>query len=392
MIWVVVRDGTNGCVGGGATYHHGSAGLKEDKHEDGVTINVFGNGSTSSASSASSSSAAAAAAAAASMNGALELSNFHHSEGGGTASASASASAPSSSASALNNSNSYDSRSATNALASSSSSLHMNAASSSSPSASASSSASCSGSGAGAASASAEPRPVLQLLYNILSNRQTWVFCAFGLFAYTPLSVLADMWATRFVAHAWATDTAAAAFTVSFVYIGVGVGAPALAWFSTQLQSHRKPMALGVGGCLFWVCVVLYGPFVPFSRLPLLWFGVGFCVSCQSLAFSAVVTLNPRQATGTASAVQNMVCVASCFYFVVVVLAAAPCAPGVWSPAADCCLFARCMAQGCMISGMVFQPVAGLLLDYKHRVSNASVLICCGWAVLIRMSSCVLRK
>ena len=172
----------------------------------------------------------------------------------------------------------------------------------------------------------------LQSVWNstwmILKNPQTWLFGAYGSLMYMPLSSFADLWGPAYVAHAYDQERATAAGAVSLIYIGIAAGSPFGAWMVNTFKSHRQPLLWSALLSSIVLTATIYLPhYLPFSWTYPLFFLIGACLSAQFLAFAGVCTINPRELSSTASGVHNMLC---------------------------------------MLSGVIFQPVIGYLLDYSR--------------------------
>lgn len=164
---------------------------------------------------------------------------------------------------------------------------------------------------------------ILQALRLILSQKQTYIVGLYGGLMYIPLSAFADMWGTPYLMEAYSVPKEAASSVISMMYFGIGLGAPLTAWFAERVRSYRRVMLGGAfaGASLMGVCLYIT---VPFSLLYPLYFCFGLALGAQFLAYTSVCQMNPLEISGTVSAVQNM------------------CA---------------------MISGIVFQPLVGHLLE-----------------------------
>jgi MFS family permease len=161
----------------------------------------------------------------------------------------------------------------------------------------------------------------------IFKNRQTWIFGAYGSLMYMPLSAFADLWGPSYVVHAYDQERATAAGAVSLIYIGMAAGSPLSAWVVSIFKSHRKPLMLSALLTSVVLTLTIYFPhYIPFTMTYPLFFLIGMCLSAQFLAFASICSINPRELSSTASGVHNMLC---------------------------------------MLSGVIFQPVVGYLLDYS---------------------------
>lgn len=165
---------------------------------------------------------------------------------------------------------------------------------------------------------------VLRSMAIILKNPQTYLFGFYGGLMYVPLSGFADLWGVPYISTLYDVDRMAAAGSVSLFYVGVGAGSPLACWLGDRLESHKNIMILG-GVCLaFTFAAIIYVPYIPFIFTYVLFFSGGVFASCQFLAFASVCEINSNSASATASGIHNMMC---------------------------------------MVSGIIFQPVIGKLLE-----------------------------
>ncbi len=190
-------------------------------------------------------------------------------------------------------------------------------------------------------SATAEPDletlSVLDSLKIVLHNPQTYLYGLYAGFMYITLAGFADLWGKPFVAKAYGVDDVLAAGSVSMFYLGIGAGGPIGAWVVKQLQSYKKYMLMGsilnliMFSLLIYVHIPAYYPLISVFGITLyvldiLLFITGLFAGSQFFAFACVCELNPKSVSATATGIQNM---------------------------------------AGMMSGILFQPILGLLLDWS---------------------------
>lgn len=171
----------------------------------------------------------------------------------------------------------------------------------------------------------------------ILKNRQTYLFGLYGGLMYIPLSGFADLWGSHYMQATYHVDEVTAAGSVSLFYVGIGIGGPLSAWVLAQIQSYKKLLFSGalVTGIMFSLIIYMPVPaFYPLIDMPgsfqlylidLMFLTAGVFASVQFAAFACVCAINPQSISGTASGVHNM---------------------------------------ACMVSGIIFQPLIGKLLEW----------------------------
>ena len=160
----------------------------------------------------------------------------------------------------------------------------------------------------------------------VLYSRQAWLVGLFGCMMYVPLAALADLWGTPYLSERFGIDRKLAATMISAIYIGVAVGAPITMMISDYLR-RRKVVMLASAVCyLLALSSVLYIHAIPMQLMYVLMFMVGICFTGQCLVFAIITESMPRQISGVSLGFINTIV---------------------------------------MLSGVVFEPLVGWLLDYR---------------------------
>ena len=169
-------------------------------------------------------------------------------------------------------------------------------------------------------------KTILQNVAQVLKSRQTWLIGLYGGFIYVPLSGFADMWGVPFFIQVHKLDVPVAASLISFFYVGMGLGAPLYSFVIQRFRSYRKTLLLTSVGSGILLTIVFYMPGLPVFLMQAILFVAGALISGQFLAFALTCTINPHHLGGTVSGAHNMIC---------------------------------------MSSGIILQPVIGMILDYN---------------------------
>lgn len=157
----------------------------------------------------------------------------------------------------------------------------------------------------------------------VLSTPQIWVVAFFGSLMYVPLAAFADLWGDHFLMDRYGIDSKLAGSITMWIYWGVAAGSPLTSMLSDALKSRRIPMRVaGLFSCLVYLSI-LYLP-IPLEILPFMMFIAGLSFCGQILIFASVVEIMPVWVSGISLAFTNMVV---------------------------------------MLSGVIFQPIVGKLLD-----------------------------
>lgn len=168
------------------------------------------------------------------------------------------------------------------------------------------------------------PLSILQGLIIILQKGQTWLLAFYGIMMFVPLAGFADMWGVPFLTQVHHMDKQTASLSTSFLYLGVGLGTPLFAFISDYFKKFRMSLLGSSLGTLIPFVIVVYGPDLDSTVVISLLFFAGLMLGGQFMTYSIVTEINPLSVSGMATGFQNMVC---------------------------------------LLSGVIFQPFIGFLLD-----------------------------
>jgi sugar phosphate permease len=154
---------------------------------------------------------------------------------------------------------------------------------------------------------------------------QSWLIAAYGFLMYVPLSGFTDLWGTPYLMTTYQLDKQSAATINSTVLIGLGLGSPLFSFLCNFLKTYTTTAFISALGALLFFAVIFYFPGMPLWLLGSCLFLAGLFLGGQFLAFSMTCSLNPLSASATAGGFHNMIC---------------------------------------MLSGVIFMPFIGWLLDY----------------------------
>ena len=180
------------------------------------------------------------------------------------------------------------------------------------------------------------PSPkILDSLIQIITSRQIWLVGLFGSLMYVPLAAIADLWGTLYIAEMYQIDRKVAAVIVSMIYVGVAVGSPITAYYSDYLRNRKIPMLIGALGSLgVYLAILLLGSMIPPKAMYVMMFLGGFCFTGQCLVFAIITESLPLHITGVAIGFINTIV---------------------------------------MLSGVIFEPLVGWLLDRGATQSGLGV-------------------
>lgn len=169
-------------------------------------------------------------------------------------------------------------------------------------------------------------RGILKGSVRIVRNPQIWINGLIGCLLYLPTSVFAELWGIPFLSQALHFSPSAAANAISLIFLGWATGGPIAGLISDVLKQRRLPMTIGAVMAAILFSIVLYVPHVPVYAVCIIFYLFGFFSSTQVIIFAVGREISSSKASGTAIALTNM--------FV-------------------------------MIGGVIFQPVVGILLEWR---------------------------
>lgn len=166
----------------------------------------------------------------------------------------------------------------------------------------------------------------LKSLKEILSHRQTWSVAAYACLLWAPMSSFASLWGVPFLSSTYQLSQTEAAFLCSLMWLGLAIASPLLGMFSNAVRYRVIPLALSaLVGAIAFFCVLECHASVMVLGLCLFLAGAG--CSGQALSFTLVKENNSHSVKGAAIAFNNMAVV---------------------------------------ISGALFQPLIGMLIDLNN--------------------------
>lgn len=183
-------------------------------------------------------------------------------------------------------------------------------------------------------SVSAEAQPpesILKSLQKVFFVRQVWINAAFAMLMYVPIAAFADLWGVTFIQDLYHVEKPLAASVISSVFFGISIGAFVSAYFSDRIGSRRLPMVIGVIGSLITYSLIIYMPGISLTIMYGLTFLTGFFFTGQLMCFASAVEMVPVSSSGVVVGFTNMVV---------------------------------------MLSGVIFQPFVGWLLDSSRRMTQ----------------------
>lgn len=166
--------------------------------------------------------------------------------------------------------------------------------------------------------------PLKKSLALLMTNPQVWLIGLFGAIMWLPIAAFAELWGVPYLMKTYGIDNEHASFASVMIFIGFACGAPLAAWISEQAKSRIFAMKLSSALLFVVFSTIIMGPKISLPAMFALLFAAGMFIGGQALVFPCVKEILPRRISGTALGFTNAIV---------------------------------------MMSGIVFQPLLGELLD-----------------------------
>ena len=161
-------------------------------------------------------------------------------------------------------------------------------------------------------------------LQKIVKNRQIWIAAIVGGFMYLPVSAFSELWAVPFLMSSYNINSELASTASIMLFVGMAIGGPLAAWLAKLYQNYVKVMRLSSLLTAVIFMGIAYAEVLPLSLMFVLLFAAGVTIGGQVLCFTCAKNNSSADVSGTTMAFTNAVV---------------------------------------MMSGVIFQPLLGLILD-----------------------------
>lgn len=168
--------------------------------------------------------------------------------------------------------------------------------------------------------------PSQHKLSDIFTKPQTWFIALYACLLWAPMSGFASLWGVPFLTSADQLTPANSAFICSFMWLGLALCSPLIGLLYAVVNNKKLLFSITalIGAVSFYL--ILSFSMSELNLAILLFLAGGSCAG-QALSFTLIRDNNPEGIKGTAIAFNNMAVV---------------------------------------ISGAIFQPLIGKLIDYNH--------------------------
>ena len=147
---------------------------------------------------------------------------------------------------------------------------------------------------------------IQHLLLTVIKNRRFMLLCGLAGMMVAPLEGFADVWGAQFLKVVYGLDPKVASSLPSFIFMGMCFGGPFLCYLAERFKLHFETMlfsAVGMAGSFSYVLLSR-----PSSlTLTVIFLFVGVLCTYQILMIDTVSKLVPKEATGLATAIANMI-------------------------------------------------------------------------------------
>lgn len=162
----------------------------------------------------------------------------------------------------------------------------------------------------------------------LATSSQVWLIAIYGGLMYVPISAFTELWAVPYLMQIYGIDNELASTASVMVFIGMAFGAPLAAWLSDYWKNRVGTMQWCALAMMVIFLVIVFVPGIPLALMFVLLFTAGIFNGGQVLCFACIKEINPHRISGTTVGFTNTIV---------------------------------------MMSGVVFQPLLGMLLDFAWQ-------------------------
>ncbi len=176
-------------------------------------------------------------------------------------------------------------------------------------------------------------RAILSGFAVALRNRRVWLVAGGGAIAAAPIFIFGSLWGVPFLMQVHGLERTVAASLTATALAGWGFGAFLSGWLSDRIGERRKPIICGLAIAFLALSVAIYGLKLPVLALGVLLLVAGLGSGVVVLSYAMAGDLSSAASRGSAYAFANMLMI---------------------------------------LSGAIFQPVVGWLLDLNWSGSTSN--------------------
>ncbi len=147
---------------------------------------------------------------------------------------------------------------------------------------------------------------LLDGLWCVLRNKQSWVNGIVAGFLYAPTVAFAELWGPAYLHGVYHVSGVMAASAISVIFIGWGVGSPIMGWVSDHLCSRKTVLLMSILLSALFLTLALYLPHQSIVIIFVLLFCYGVCNAGLSVCYAVACEINPQPIAGTSMSFANM--------------------------------------------------------------------------------------
>ena len=149
---------------------------------------------------------------------------------------------------------------------------------------------------------------ITQKLSSVLSNKTIIALSLASLLLVGTLEGFADVWGVSYLQKAYDVDKITAATVISFIFVGMIIGAPIIAYLAEKLKAHHLIAAFcGVMMASLLYIVIAYYAEISFNALYAIMTFIGICCCYQVLVLTIGFSSVNSNLTGVAIAFLNCI-------------------------------------------------------------------------------------
>ncbi|MGD9153128.1 MAG: MFS transporter [Gammaproteobacteria bacterium] len=147
---------------------------------------------------------------------------------------------------------------------------------------------------------------MIKQLSAVLKNSQNWWVGLYAFAIWAPVTVFAVLWGVPFLMTFYKINASVAAFAVSLVWVGVGIGCPLVGWWSDHVGKRCLPLYMTAFLGVITSCLILYINNTSIYLMYVWLFLLGASVSGMVVTFGVIKDINALSVVGTANGFNNM--------------------------------------------------------------------------------------
>lgn len=146
------------------------------------------------------------------------------------------------------------------------------------------------------------------MILKVLFNRYTWINALYAGLIYAPTDVMGEFWGKEFVLKIHNLDSYQASSTISYLFLGWGIGGPVAGWLADHVG--RKPVMIVSAICgSILLPIAFYVPGLSVTLLSIIMFLYGVTNTGLIASYTAAGELHDKALGGFSMAIANMMSV-----------------------------------------------------------------------------------